>query len=190
MFDWVDDVEAEWQDAVLRWKSAVDNMYATKARHLANESKAQELGPVEYAKWQAELENMYRTQAAVEMLQDAISATSSWARDTFGLSGIQRGLSGMGFIPLVPVAVIVGSISAVTAVIYAMNSYNDELERKWAYVKANPNMTPAQVDDLVNSGGAVSQVVESVGGMAGIIVIGGLLLYFGPSLLKSWKGKK
>jgi len=189
MFEWLNDIEAEWRDAVTRWTNAVATMQAARQRHLANESKARDLGTTEYAKWEAELESMYRTQAAVEMLQDAISATSSWARDTFGLSGIQRGMAGMGFIPLVPVAIIVGSISAVTSVVYALNSYNDELERKWAYVNANPNMTPAQVEDLVNSGGPVGAVVETVGGMAGIIVIGGLLLYFGPALLKKWKGK-
>ena len=58
-------------------------------------------------------------------------------------------------------------------------------KRKWNYVNANPNLTPAQVEDLVNSGGGpLTQVSETIGGMATIIVIGGLLLYFAPKFLK------
>jgi len=186
---WFNDVETEWRDAVTRWAAAVDNMQIARQLHLSNETKARDLGPKEFAAWEAQLENMYRVQAAVDMLQDAIGGTSSWARDTFGLDGIKRGIAGMGFIPLIPVAVIIGSISAVTAVTYALNSYNAELQRKWDYVNKNPNMTPQQVEDLINGGGPVADVVETVGGMAGIIVIGGLLLYFGPTLLKQWKGK-
>ena len=186
--DWFADIETEWQDAVTRWQAAVSEMYAAKQLHLANESKARDLGTVEFTAWQDQLENMYRVQAAVEMLQDAIAATSQWARNTFGLSGIKRGMAGMGFIPLIPVAVIVGSISAVGAVTYATYSYNSELDRKWNYVNANPNMTPQQVEALVNSGGGpLSNITESVGSLAAIIIIGGLALYFGPGLLKGMK---
>lgn len=190
--EWLDSIEANWRDAVARWEAAVASFQDAIQRHWDNRDKAIALGDAEFAHWQAQLDSALRIKTAIEMLQDGLSSTSQWARETFGLSGIQRmsGIAhanGMGAIPLIPVAVIVGSIATVTSIIYALTTYNNELERKWAYVAANPNLTPAQVADVIGSGNVFTDIGSGIKSTAFWIVAGGLMLFFGPELLKRLK---
>lgn len=181
--DFLDSIEAEWQDAVARWESTVADFQTALDLHIANKSKAEALGPDEYARWLDQLDYANRVKTAIEMLQESLSATSEWARTTFGLGSLRRMGSQMGALPLIPVAVIVGSISTVTAVIYALYSYNSELERKWQYIQQNPNITPEQVKAVLESSAPIP-VLGSAGSMAFWIVLGGLALYFGPMLFR------
>lgn len=190
--EWLDRIEAEWRDAVARWESTVAEFQAAIERHWANRDKAIALGQDEFNRWQAQLDSALRVKTAIEMLQEGLSNTSTWARETFGLSGMQRignvaRMNGMGAIPLIPVAVIVGSIATVTSIIYGLVTYNNELERKWGYVADHPEMTPAQVADVIGAGNVFTDIGAGVKSTAFWIVAGGLMLFFGPDLLKRLK---
>ncbi len=119
------------------------------------------------------------------MLQEALGATSSWARDTFGMQGLRGMARHLGALPLIPVAVIIGSISTVTAVVYALYSYNSELERKWAYITDN-NLDPAQTASILESSSPIP-LIGDVKQMMTWIVVGGVILFFGPALLERFK---
>lgn len=189
--EWLDRIEAEWRDAVTRWRDVSAQFQAALELHWANRAKAESLGAEEFARWQRQLDYALQVKTAIEMLQDALAATSEWARSTFGLAGLKRignaaNGAGLGGIPLIPVAVIVGSISTVTAAVYALNTYNAELERKWAYINANPDLTPEQVAEVLESDAPIPGL-GSIKGIAVWIVIGGALLLFGPELVKRMK---
>lgn len=181
--DWFATAEQEWEDAVLRWKQAVDDYKIAIQAHYDNKYKAEAIGPEEVDAWQSELEKALKIQTAIEMLQESLAATSAWASRTLGLSGMRA----LGVAFLVPVAVIVGSISAVTAITYALYSYNSELDRKWAYIQSRPDLSPSEVRNILTA--ETLGITGNIGNVANLalwIVIGGLLLKFGPQLL----GKK
>lgn len=180
----LDTIENEWRDAVARWESVVSQFQAMIERHYANRQKALDLGPEEFDRWQAQLDRALELKTAIEMLQESLASTSSWAKQTFGLNGMKRAMTamngmGLGPIPLIPVAVIVGSISAVTAVIYSLNTYNNELDSKWGYINSHPDLTPAQITDILDAAPPGQFQAAAMW-----IVIGGALLFFAPQLLK------
>ena len=184
MRGWMDSIESEWQDAVLRWKSAASEFQAAKTRLESNGGKAQQLGQQEYNDWLDQLDYANRIQTAVEMLAEGLASTSDWAKRALGLGMIGR----MGAIPLIPIAVITGSIATVVTATYAINSYNAEMDARWNYIRANPDMTPEQATAILNSSGAdvtggFGDAMGEVGKLATWIAVGGLLLYFGPMLL-------
>lgn len=191
MRGFLDNLEAEWQDAVIRWRDTATDFMNAKARLEAAGGQAYELGPEEYARWLDKLDYANRTQTAIEMLQESLAATSTWAKRTLGLGAIAR----MGAIPLIPVAVITGSIATLITATYAISSYVDEMQNRWNYINNNPQLTPAQVQDILQAGGAdvtggMGDAIKGVGNMAAMIVVGGLLLYFGPMLLAAKGGKR
>lgn len=181
MNGWFESVEQEWQDAVLRWKSAVADFEQAYNLHLQNKSLAESLG--EYDAWLDQLDSANRVRTAVEMLQESLAATSDWAKNTLGLGALSK----MGAIPLIPVAVITGSIAAVVSVTYSLYSFNSEMQRRWQYIEANPGMTPQQVTNILDSTGPAGAAVAGIGNLAFWIVVGGLLLTFGPKLLEGMK---
>lgn len=187
--EWIDSLEAEWRDAVTRWESAAADFMNAYNILIASRSMAEALGPEELARWTDHYNYAQTLVNAVQSLQSAMGSASDWFRQTFGLSGVKRALNGMGSIGLVPVAVIVGSIAALGTGSYALYSYNAELKRKWDYIQGQKNITPEQVQGVLNSGAPVP-LLSDVKSMAIWIVIGGVLFFFGPGLIKSLKGGK
>lgn len=184
MGDLLDSVEAEWRDAVTRWENAVADFQNALALHYSNETMATELG--DHDEWSAQLYKATGIQDAITNLQQKLAGASDWFKQTFGLSGLNR----MGFIPLIPVAVIVGAIAAVVSITSALYTYNAELVRKWNYVNAN-NLTPDQTQALMNSGqgplDSIGNAAKNVSGLMLMIVGIGLLLRFGPDLMHNFK---
>lgn len=186
LWDWLthplDNTQAAWEDAVTRWQSAVADFDSAIQLHWDNYDKAKELGELD--EWQSQLNRANAVQAAIESLQTQLKSVSSWYQQTFG---------NMQAIPLIPIAVITGSISAVVAITYALYSYNDQLQKKWDYINTH-DVTPQQANDILeNSGGGGGALSDSLGEIKGLaiwILIGGLLLKFGPKLLEHGRGSK
>ena len=175
-----DTLQQEWQDALARWDSAVIDFEAERARLEQNYELAKLAGPDELAAWQTQYDRAVVMKQAVSDIQAQLGGAVSWFKNVFGLNGLQ----GMGVIPLIPIAVITGSISGLIALTYAIRSYNAELERKWGYIKERGNITPGELTDILGAGGGIVPEVKNV---AAFIVIAGLALYFGPRLLKGGK---
>lgn len=176
-----DYIEQEYNDAVNRWKSAVSDFEAQLERLRSLYPAAVATGDI--AAWQEQYDKAVVMKQVIADLQSKLGGVVDWFKRVFGLAG----LDAMGAVPLVPVAIIIGSISAVTSLTYAIYSYNNELEQKWSYVKSQPGMTPNQVTDFIGGG----SIIPSKGDLITWIVIGGVALYFGPKMLdKAIKGKK
>jgi len=171
-------ITPEDEGVINRWKSAVADFERQYQRHMDNWAKARDVG--ETAQWELHANEMGRTQAAIDTIADQLSQISGWTKSVFGLSALKA-------IPLIPIAAIIGSISAVVAVTYSVSSYNDELERRWQFVKANPGMSPAEVNKLIGEGSAFTALASPLGEVKGLIawiVIGGAIIMFLPGLLK------
>lgn len=191
LLDWllhpIDSSQAAWEDAVIRWKNAVIEFDAEVSRHIENRYLAVQMGELD--EWQAQLNRALGVQTAIETLQEQLQNASNWYSKTFGMSG----LSGPE-LALVPIAVITGSISAVVAITYALYTYNNQLQAKWDYINAN-DISPEQVPNILDSNGGdlvpgMSNSIDKISNIAMWIVIGGLLLKFGPVLIKQGKGGK
>ena len=189
VLDWImhpiDSTQAAWEDAVVRWKAAVNDFDNAIQLHWDNYDKAVALGDL--AEWQAQLNRATTVQNAIQELQDQLQNASNWYKQTFGN---MNGLAGPE-IALIPIAVITGSISAVVAITYAIYSYNQQLDQKWNYIQAN-NVPPEQVQNILDSQGGsmlpgISQSISSIGNVALWIVIGGIILKFGPALFQEFK---
>lgn len=180
MNDVITAVESEWRDAVTRWENAVTDFNAAIQAHLAVRDLAIQANDLD--NWNALEDRALMTRQAILQIQDTLASGSDWAKRTFGLSA----LSAMGFVPLIPVAVIVGSISAVVAITYSLYTYNQNLQAKWGYINAHPELTPAQVDNVLNTDTTgIPAVFSSISNSATWIVIAGLLLYFAPKFFNS-----
>jgi len=174
--------ESEWADAVARWQDAVADFDAALQEHWNNRQKAIDLG--EFDAWQAQLDRALLIRAAVDDLADKLRSGSDWFRKTFGMGQ----LAALGFFPAVPLAVIIGSISAVAAITYTLYTYNRELTAKWEYLQSRPDATPAEVAQVLGTPSvftsAGSALTSTISTAAFWILLAGLLFKFGPQLLK------
>lgn len=168
-----DIVSDEWNDALARWQQAVADLETATLQHLQLRPMAAELGQL--AEWEAQLDKALLVKTAVNDLADTLRGGTNWFKSIFGLSALRA-------LPAVPLAVIVGSISAVVSVTYALYSYNEQLTAKWEYIKGNPHLTPQEVAEVL--GADTSSPASDVKSVIVWIVFGGLLLKFGPELLK------
>lgn len=175
-------VSDQWTAAVNRWHEAVAELEQNMQRHQSMRHMAEQLGPEELEAWEAQKEKVEVIQGAITTLRNQLAAVTNWASSTFGSNNLQ----GMGAIPLVPIAVITGSIAAVVAVSYSVFSYDNQLQAKWDYIKANPDMTPDQVADLISSGGGgmFDGTFSGASNAAMWIAIAGALFVFGPRVMK------
>lgn len=168
-------LENEWRDALARWDSAVFDFETALEQLRANYGKAKAAGDLDA--WQTQYDRAVVMKQAITDIQAQLGGAVQWFKNVFGLNGLQ----GMGAIPLIPIAVITGSISGLVAMTYAIHSYNAELERKWAYVAKRGDIDPGELVDILGSGGGIVPDVKNV---AAFVIIAGLALYFGPRLLK------
>jgi hypothetical protein len=171
-------LENQWRDALARWDSAVYDFEAALEQLRANYPKAKAAGDLDA--WNTQYDRAIVMKQAIADIQSNLGGAVQWFKNVFGLNGMQ----GMGAIPLIPIAVITGSISGLVAMTYAIHSYNAELERKWEYIAERGDIAPGELVDILNSGGGIVPDVKNV---AAFIVIAGLALYFGPRLLKGGK---
>lgn len=181
MFEWLQELwgsaEERWNDAIARWQAAVAEFQNAYQRHLDSWPMARDLN--ELPKWQELADKAGNVQAAVDTLADQLAQFTGWTKQTFGLNALQA-------IPLIPIAVITGSISAVVSITYALYSYNDELQRKWDYIKRNEEMlSPAEVANILEAGpeNPLTAGVKEVSKLGAWIVIGGILIFAGPHIL-------
>lgn len=170
-------IEQEYNDALARWQNAVASFEAERARLEQNYPLAQAAGPDELEDWQTQYNRAVVMKQAISDIQAQLGGAVSWFKNIFGLNGLR----GMGVVPLIPIAIITGSISGLVALTYAISSYNAELERKWGYIKERGDVTPGDLVDILGAGGGIVPDAKNV---AAFIVIAGLALYFGPRLLK------
>ena len=180
MFDWLTNLfgtaEDAWQSAVARFVAVSQELDTALQQHLAIRGLAEQLGDLD--NWNAYQDRILYTRQAIIDISDRLRSGSQWFQQTFGQSAL-------GFIPIVPLAVITGSISAMVSLIYAVNSYNTNIRQKWEYINGNPNLTPQQVQEVLESEGSGLGIGNSVTWL----VIGGVALLMLPQVLTAMKGK-
>jgi len=81
---------------------------------------------------------------------------------------------------------VLGSISVLTTITYALYQFNSRVNKKWEYIQANPNLTPEQVAQILKTeeGGIVP--TGETGNTVMWILIAGAVILIGPSLVKSF----
>jgi hypothetical protein len=134
------------------------------------------------SEWQRILDNALRVQVAVEILAEKLQSGMGWIERTFGTFGMS-GLNAGPLLAAVPLAVIIGSISAVVSVTYAIYAYRDGLRSKWQYLEQHPELTPQQVAEVLNAG----SMLGGAGNVAMWIALGGLALILLPQMMKGEK---
>lgn len=182
MFDWLTNLfgttEEAWQSAVARFVNATKELDAAEQQHLSIRPIAEELGELE--EWGNLQDRYLYTRQGIEEIAEKLRQGSQWFRSTFGMSAL-------GFVPLVPIAVITASISAVVALVYALSSYNTNLQRKWDYINSRPDLTPEQAVQVLESDPVGIGLGGNVQGMVTWIVLGGVVLLIGAHALKGQK---
>lgn len=187
MLDWFFNLfqsgEEAWEDAVRRFMATAQGLEDAENAHLALRPYAIQTGDL--MEWNALQDRILYTRQAVTDVSETLRSTSQWFRQTFGLSALNA-------LPLVPIAVITASISAMVAVIYAVQAFNEQVRAKWDYINAHPELTPPQVQAVLDSspaGDPIGAMGAGVSNAATWLVIGGVVLIALPSVLQSLKGK-
>ena len=175
--------EAAWEDAVRRFMATAQGLEEAEQAHLALRPYAVQTGDI--AEWDAIQDRILYTRQAVTDVSETLRSTSQWFRQTFGLSALNA-------LPLVPIAVITASISAMVAVIYAVQAFNEQVRAKWQYINSHPELSPEQAVAVLESspaGNPVGAFGAAASNAATWLVIGGVVLVALPKVLESLKGK-
>ena len=187
MLDWFFDLfkssEEAWEDAVRRFMATAQGLEDAENAHLQLRPYAVQTGDL--AEWDALQDRILYTRQAVTDVSETLRSTSQWFRQTFGLSALNA-------LPLVPIAVITASISAMIAVIYAVQSFNEQVRAKWTYINSHPELTPPEVQAVLESGGADNPIAAFSGAASNAatwLVIGGVVLVALPHVLQAMKEK-
>lgn len=79
-----------------------------------------------YAQWQSLMSKGDDIKATVSYIASAVDNAGSFLNKTFGLSG----MNAVGLFPLIPVAVAVGAVAAISAFMYSYSALEDSLTRR------------------------------------------------------------
>lgn len=168
MSDIIDSVTAEYESAVATWRGKVAEFQSALATFIDNRADALALGFG--TEWNELYSRATAIQSTLTYIANALSSAYGWIKDVFGLGGL-------GVIPLLPIAVITGSIATLVYFINQLLQFNQKI----AYAKSM-NYTPEQTNALLDAGGILGNS-ESKSILA-TVLIGGAVLYFVPRLMK------
>jgi len=166
VLDWA---EEEWDDAVNAWKAKVAEFEEAVDMLAADKAAADATG--DSAEWRTLWDRAQTVKAAVEYLAQKLGETIDWTRGVFGL----QGMAAMGFLPLVPVAVIFASIAALS---YFINDFA-QFHSKMNYAREH-GLAPKETMSFLTGGG----VLDTIKGGALWVMAAGAAIYFGPMILK------
>lgn len=152
-------------------KTAALEFSSVFSEFIGNEAKARASGyGDEFDNIRANAENVKNT---IEWINSQVDAASSWLGKVFGMGGISE--TGIGAIPLIPVAYVTAALAALTYAVDNMTRFN----RKMA---------------LVQSGDAPSSILTDsptiIGEASGLLkwaIIGAVIYFALPKILKRMK---
>ena len=168
MADLIDTISAEYDAAVQTWRARVAEFQAQMEAFMSNQADAVALGFGE--EWNQLYSRAAAIQSTLTGIADGLSSVYSWVKSVFGLNGL-------GVVPLVPVAIITGSIATLVYFINQLYQFNQKI----AYAKSM-NYTAQQTNELLDAGGIIGNSQSK--SILATVLIGGALLYFVPRIMK------
>lgn len=194
-----DDFKARYYALVQQYKDAIASLDATEMQLYdvkpiadANYNDAQE--------WQSQLSKVIAARTAADQVETNLSRIRDFfssVGDAVGLSGIRMNPTGLGVLPVVPwslVTLIVGGITAITAVVYAANSFITSLRRKAyeaaVYTAQQNGDTPPEVPPDLYSGNSGGTVFGDLSNIMQWLVIGGVIWLVAPKILDRFERKR
>lgn len=168
MADLIETISAEYDAAVQTWRARVAEFQAQLETFMANQTDAVALGFGE--EWNQLYSRATAIQSTLTGIADGLSSIYSWVKNVFGLGGL-------GVVPLVPVAIITGSIATLVYFINQLYQFNQKI----AYAKSM-NYTARETAEILDAGGIIGNSQSK--SILATVLIGGALLYFVPRLIK------
>ena len=168
MSDIIESITSEYDAAVARWREKVAEFQSALSLFIANRADAVALGFGD--EWNQLYSRAQAIQSTLTGIADGLSGIYGWVKDVFGLGGL-------GVVPLIPIAVITGSIATLAYFINQILQFNQKIA-----LAKSMNYTPAQVNELLDAGGILGNSQSNT--ILATVLIGGALLYFVPRLMK------
>ena len=168
MADLIDTISEEYNAAVQTWRARVAEFQSQMETFMANQADAVALGFGE--EWNQLYSRAAAIQSTLTGIADGLSSVYSWVKSVFGMSGL-------GAVPLVPIAIITGSIATLVYFINQLYQFNQKI----SYAKSM-NYTAQQTNELLDAGGILSGPQSK--SILATVLIGGAILYFVPRLMK------
>lgn len=168
MADLIDTISAEYDAAVQTWRARVAEFQAQMETFMSNQADAVALGFGE--EWNQLYSRAAAIQSTLTGIADGLSSVYSWVKNVFGLAGL-------GVVPLVPVAIITGSIATLVYFINQLYQFNQKI----AYAKSM-NYTARETAEILDAGGIIGNSQSK--SILATVLIGGAILYFVPRLMK------
>lgn len=167
----LDTISTEYDNAVQTWRGKVAQFQQALAQFIDNRSDAVALGFGQ--EWNELYSRASAAQSTLTYIANALESAYSWVRDVFGMSGMGR----LGVVPMIPVAVVTGSIAALAYIISDLMKFNQKIA-----LAKTANYSPSQVNEMLESGGIISNAASR--NLMLTVLIGGAALYFLPRLMK------
>ena len=168
MSDIIETVSAEYDAIVNQWRAKVAEFQTALATFMENREDALALGFG--TEWNELYSRAQAIQSTLTGIASGLSSAYNWIKGVFGLDGL-------GVIPVIPIAIITGSIATLAYFINQLFQFNQKI----AFAKSM-NYTPEQTNALLDAGGILGNS-ESKSILA-TVLIGGAILYFVPRLMK------
>ena len=173
------DNDVVWYDVISKFKN-----YATKFASQYNELKNTGIDPDKYPELADEQLDLLRRgnsiQNSIREITGQVDSTWTWLKSQFGFSGladVSNLTPGLGFVPLIPLAVVAGSVALIAKWIFDYNEFSTKLsEVKRLEQKGYSSVQASEiVDKLFGDKGIFSDIGKALP----YIAVGGigLLLY-------------
>lgn len=94
--------------------------------HEANRERVKD-NPELYKQWASINNYAYKVRDTIQTINNSVDSGVNWVRDLFGLDGMPQ--SGVGALPLIPIAYVVGATTALTWVIGEIYKFNALVNR-------------------------------------------------------------
>lgn len=120
----------------------------------------------------------------IEKVTRTVDNIMGWFRSVFGLGGIDT-LEGLGILPLLPIAVIVGALTMISKWVADVYIFNKKLAEQVRLERTG--LSPTAAARVIQSTAPQGIMAMFTQNMMPILLIGGALLLFGPILLKQFK---
>jgi hypothetical protein len=176
-----------WTAAVAQWDNVTAQFWDALNQHAALYEKAASLGPTELARWQQLTDRAQMVIDTITATQEQLKSAVSFFKQTVGLDGLRGSLKSLQIVPAVAITAAIAIVVAITA---SLITYRSQLNDKWDYINKHPELTPEQVNAVLENSGGGSSVVSSFTSLAVWIAIAGVVIVFGPTLMKQLTKKE
>ncbi len=161
--------EETFNNAINRLKQKGAEFSTAYQTHLANYEKVKG-NPQLLSKWQSIKNYADKTKAVIQTINNSVDKSVNWLEDVFGMKKENvAGLAGVGALPLVPIAYVLGAVTALTYVIGQIYQFNT-LVNKGATAEQLTQQSGGAFGDLSNIvkwvviGGAIWFAIKKFGG--------------------------